>query len=522
VELTGGSDPDASYTLDPVPATLSQTGASSTTYEVRGIKLTDPNKGANRFAQAAVQYQRRVVGGAVSFTSSTDDANVVLPIDVTQAQFDVTNLNAPSSASVGSTITVTAEVTNIGGGVGTTQPVSFRLGGSTIATKNVTVASGATESVTFNVSTSGLAPGNYTHGVFAAADSQTAQITITGGQPAFQIASVSSPASISQGDGLNVSATIQNVGNGDGSTPVTLNINGTNVSTGTGTVDVAFMIDTSGSMSNEINGIQNGLTDFTNTLQAQGIDVRYAVVTFADQQPYNLRQRYTSNVSQTQQTLNAIQTSGVTERSFDTINGSIGDLNERAGAKEFFIVFTDEDSDPVSSTPSASQIAQRLDSEGISLFAVSPPEPFVGDSSLSVGFLANQTADGQFFNNGAGNFSAKFENQIAGAVANVGAGQQISLNAGANGTVTFSIPGTTTQNLAPGNYTVEVSAANSTANASLQVSSGSPFPPVVAQYDANNDGVISLGEVGQASADYAANQITLGEFGQVAQAFART
>jgi len=208
VELGGGTDPDASYTLDPLPAVPTATPADSTDYRVRGVKLAAPNASATRFGTASVQ------------PGSTDDANIALPIDVTPADLQVTSLSAPSSASAGSMITVSADITNIGGSLGTAQTVDFRVdldgdssleSGETLANTTVDVSAAATETVTFTIDTSPLAPGTYTHGVATGDDIGSATIDILGSAE-FEVSGLSAPASAVQGEMVNVSATITNNG----------------------------------------------------------------------------------------------------------------------------------------------------------------------------------------------------------------------------------------------------------------------------------------------------------------------
>jgi len=532
VELGGGTDPDASYTLDPLPAVRTDTEADSTEYSVRAIKLTDPNASATRFGLASVQ------------PGSTDDANVALPVDVTEADLQVTRLSAPSSAVPGDNITVTADITNIGGTLGQVQQAEFRIdqdGDGTLqsdetkANMTVDVDPSTTETVTFDIDTSSLASGTYTHGVATNDDIATASIDIRG-SASFEVSNLSAPSSVSQGDTMMVDAAITNTGSISATKPVSLTINGTNVSTGTGSVDILFAIDTSGSMSDEISAVRNGLTSFTNTLESQGVNVRYAVLTFADQVPYNVRQNYTSNVTRTQQTLDAISTGGALEQSWDVANDSIDIFDERAGAQEYFLIFTDEDADTATgdvndpstlpgslgSTPTASDVASRLDAEGVRLFGITQPEPQLDVGELSIGRVANRSANGQYFNINDANFAAKFENEIAGTIANASAGQQLTLASGETDTATFSIAGSTTSNLAPGDYTIEVSTPDDSASTSLQVTSGCPLSSLVESYDTNGDCAIDVTELGQAGSDYATGAISVTELGQVGSAYAST
>ena len=103
------------------------------------------------------------------------------------ADFQVSNLNAPGNATQGDNITVSADVTN-DGDEAATQTVQFRLdvdgngtleGDEALTAQEVTLDGGETQAVTFSdLDTSGLAPGDYAHGVFTDDDSATATITI--------------------------------------------------------------------------------------------------------------------------------------------------------------------------------------------------------------------------------------------------------------------------------------------------------------------------------------------------------
>lgn len=112
--------------------------------------------------------------------SDNDGAAAVIDsaqITVRQPNFAVSGLSAPSSVTVGDTVTVTATISNEGDGTGT-QTVEFRLGGETLFTNNVTLTPGGSTTVTFSVPTSGVSAGSYTHGVFVGNNSQTASLTV--------------------------------------------------------------------------------------------------------------------------------------------------------------------------------------------------------------------------------------------------------------------------------------------------------------------------------------------------------
>ena len=79
--------------------------------------------------------------------------------------FEVSELDAPESATVGDTIDVSATVTNPNEEEAT-QTVAFRLEGDVIAREDVTLAEGESSTVSFGVDTSEVPPGEYVHGVY--------------------------------------------------------------------------------------------------------------------------------------------------------------------------------------------------------------------------------------------------------------------------------------------------------------------------------------------------------------------
>ncbi|MBX0295323.1 PKD domain-containing protein [Haloarcula nitratireducens] len=93
------------------------------------------------------------------------------------ANFQITNLDAPASATQGDTVTVEATVENTGDEEAT-QTVEFTFDGSVIDSQDVTLASGASEDVQFTLDTTGVAAGTYTHGVSTDDDTASAQITV--------------------------------------------------------------------------------------------------------------------------------------------------------------------------------------------------------------------------------------------------------------------------------------------------------------------------------------------------------
>jgi hypothetical protein len=94
--------------------------------------------------------------------------------------FDVANLSAPATATVGDEVTVTANVTNPNDFT-IAQEVEFRFDGDVVAAQDVEIdAEGATV-VEFQVGTEGIEPGTYIHEVFTREFGQSALITLEAG-----------------------------------------------------------------------------------------------------------------------------------------------------------------------------------------------------------------------------------------------------------------------------------------------------------------------------------------------------
>jgi len=103
-----------------------------------------------------------------------DDAD-----DVAAAEsFNVSDLEAPSSATIGENITVTANVSNPTDEE-RTEAIQFRLDGDLVAEQNVTLESGASEDVEFEVDTTGLAAGDYIHMVLSDESGEVAALELT-------------------------------------------------------------------------------------------------------------------------------------------------------------------------------------------------------------------------------------------------------------------------------------------------------------------------------------------------------
>ncbi|RQG97161.1 hypothetical protein EA473_03545 [Natrarchaeobius chitinivorans] len=101
------------------------------------------------------------------------------PVDEEEPMsFTVDALEAPQTAEVGETITVTATVTNPGE-TEDTQDVQFRLEGDLLASQEVTLDAGETDDVVFDVETDGLEAGEYIHMVLTDEFGEVAILELT-------------------------------------------------------------------------------------------------------------------------------------------------------------------------------------------------------------------------------------------------------------------------------------------------------------------------------------------------------
>jgi hypothetical protein len=160
--------------------------------------------------------------GAGYTLGSVGSATLTVEEPPEAANFQVSNLQAPGSATQGDLIDVSADVANTGDEIAT-KTVEFRVDvagdgfdadDDVVLSQDVELAGGESTTVSFeDIDTSGLAPGTYTHGVVTPDDSATAQITID--EPAaanFQVSNLQAPGSAEQGEEIDVSATVENTG----------------------------------------------------------------------------------------------------------------------------------------------------------------------------------------------------------------------------------------------------------------------------------------------------------------------
>jgi len=471
------------------------------------------------------------LGNADAFTRTgvTDDANVVIPGAIPTRFLIVDGtLSAPDTAAPGDTITVSADVTN-NGSVAAQSTVEFRLdlnsdgvlaSDEVVASKTTApLAAGETTTVEFDVSTAGLATGTYAHGVFTSDDSDTASIEIAEGAATFDVSDVAAP-DVAKPDPLEISATVENTGDVEGTQSISFNVSGEDTATGSGALDIAIVFDTTGSMGEEISGAKSAILDFTDEIDASGVDARYALVTFKDDVTVN--QDFTSDASTMKSAVDPLSAAGgsrIPEDSYDALSTTVNDLERRSSARLVVIHVTDApshyrgDGSDVSDL-TRSEAASQLNGANAKYILAGPTaEDYFSppDDEGNVTALAREdVTDSEFVRLASGDFGDLLTDEIASAVTEAAGGTTVTLAPGESTTVEFSV---STSDLATGDYSVSVSSEDDSGSTTTTISASGAFDP--AMYDDDGDGEITTTELQDAIVDWSGDEITKSQLEQV-------
>ena len=141
---------------------------------------------------------------------------------------------------------------------------------------------------------------------------------------------------------------------------------------GVNQADIIFVLDVTGSMSNEISAVKNNLVEFTDSLSHKGIDFRLGMVTFLDdiENIYN----FTNDVQQFQSYIDVQYAHGGgdgPENSLDALMAAL-QFNFRSSANKVFIWITDNtyhEEDNVSSL-SAENVVDDLLLNGVAVHCI--------------------------------------------------------------------------------------------------------------------------------------------------------
>ncbi|MFU1780951.1 hypothetical protein ACM16X_06200 [Haloarcula japonica] len=160
----------------------------------------------------------------------------------------VDSLTAPESVAPNSTADVAATVTN-NENTTVTESVAFRFDGAVVDRTLVTLEPNETTTVQFSADTTGVAPGDYRHGVFTSDDGQIAPVTVS---ESFTLESLDAPTNATAGDNITVDATVANPNDFNTTQTVEFRLGGQPLASESVTLDanestdVTFTVDTTG------------------------------------------------------------------------------------------------------------------------------------------------------------------------------------------------------------------------------------------------------------------------------------
>jgi len=465
------SDNPGQYSMDRVPA--QSAGVDYTLIEARqydtGERGTTDARGGRSVTPGLTRNADITIPGALVTDyqlSNLDpaDATVTEGDDPINVSVDVENNGLDAGEQ-----DVTLTITNASGSVVYEDTV-----------EDVTLDSGDTQTVEFtDVPAGDLEPGDYTHTASTGDDSVSGDLTVeeSGSGPQFVLSNSSAePDPVGSGDTLTLSADVENVG-GAGSQPIELSINGTDINTSAGALDIVFVFDDTGSMGEEIDGLQNSIVEFTNAVEDSGADTRYSLVSFKDAPEVD--QPYTDDVSELQDAVNGLTASGggaIPEDSYGAlVNAS--ERDHRSDAAVAFIHITDASGLTDGGTAGPTEAATAVDDLGAQLVMISPGTP--NDSGTSgpepaanvTRFALEDVADGSHVpladaRDDPEAFADLLVEDVADRVSDdVG----LELDSGETGTVEFTVD---TSDLATGDFDYNITTPSDEVSGSFTVEEG--------------------------------------------------
>jgi len=172
-------------------------------------------------------YRHGVFVGSTNRGQSSSLRTTALP------RFRLTGFEAPSSARVGSSVSVRATVRNTGDSRAT-RTVEYRIGSNVIASSDSQVDAGSSRTVTLEGTVPSVSPGTYQQGVFVDGGALRRSHQVqprTEARAEFRVTEIDAPSRASASERISVEANMRNVGNGSGSTPLEYRIGDNIVST---------------------------------------------------------------------------------------------------------------------------------------------------------------------------------------------------------------------------------------------------------------------------------------------------
>lgn len=173
------------------------------------------------------------------FVGTTNRGQTSLLRIAAQTRFRLTDFEAPTSATVGSSVSARATVRNDGNSRAT-RTVEYRIGNNIVASEEVRVGARSSRTVSLSGTVPSVTPGIYQQGVFVDGSALRRSVEVREQrtpQAAFEIEDVDAPSQAAAGDRIDVVATVRNTGDASGSTALEYRVDDNIVSTKRVTLD---------------------------------------------------------------------------------------------------------------------------------------------------------------------------------------------------------------------------------------------------------------------------------------------
>jgi hypothetical protein len=157
---TTTAEPEETTTEEEVEETTTEEEVEETTTEEVVEETTTTEEDGEMVEETTTTEEEAEATTEVEETTTTEE---VTPAE--DNSFEVSELDAPDSATTGDTITVSAALSNPNDQQAT-QEVAFRLEGTVIARQSVTLDAGEETTVEFEIDTEGVPAGQYIHGIY--------------------------------------------------------------------------------------------------------------------------------------------------------------------------------------------------------------------------------------------------------------------------------------------------------------------------------------------------------------------
>ena len=215
-----------------VTATITNSGSVSDTQTVDlnvGSLGTDSAQvtlagGSSTNLTLSVETAAGDAGEYVATVASADDSASANVTVLAPGEFNMSILET-SIPVEGETLDVTANIENTGD-VADTQTIDLNVGSLGTDSAQVTLAGGSSTNLTLAVGTAAGDAGEYTSTVASADDSASANVTVLASAE-FAVSIVETNSPVREGETLNVTATITNEGDVQGTRMIELSVNGT-------------------------------------------------------------------------------------------------------------------------------------------------------------------------------------------------------------------------------------------------------------------------------------------------------